>query len=235
MIKKAVIKVSLLVLLAIVSSIAIYNYFDKDKTNELSITEDEKKFKNEYESLNGKTNASGKEYPNVEIAEDNGIIYASYSDIKEVITKGTGVIYFGYPECPWCRNAVPMLLQAASNTGIDKIYYFNAKEIRDTKKLDENGNVVTIKEGTKEYYELVESLSSVLGEYEGLNDESIKRLYFPTVVFIKDGKVVGCHIDTLPSQTDPRVPLTEEQKSELVNIYTTNIAKISDDVCDDKC
>ena len=235
MIKKAVIKVSLLVILAVVSSIVIYNYFNKTGAPETSITEDEKKFKKEYESLNGKTNASGKEYPNVEIDEDNDIVYASYDDIKEVITKGTGVIYFGYPECPWCRNAVPMLLQAASNTGLDKIYYFNAKEIRDTKALDTDGNVVTTKEGTKEYYELVDLLSTVLGEYEGLNDASIKRLYFPTVVFIKDGKILGCHIDTLPSQTDPRVPLTEEQKSELVNIYTTNIAKISDDVCDDKC
>ena len=235
MIKKAAIKVSLLVILAVVSSIVIYNYFDKNKTNELTITEDEKKFKNEYESLNGKQNASGKEHPKVDIVEDNGIVYASYNEIKEVITKGTGVIYFGFPECPWCRNAVPMLLQAASNTGLDKIYYFNAKEIRDTKELDENGNVVTTKEGTKEYYELVELLSTVLGEYEGLNDESIKRLYFPTVVFIKDGKIVGCHIDTLPSQTDPRVPLTEEQKAELINIYTDNIIKTLDSVCDDKC
>lgn len=235
MIKKAVIKVSLLVILAVVSSIVIYDYFNKTEVLETSITEDEKKFKKEYESLNGKTNASGKAYPNVEIDEDNGIVYASYNDIKEVITKGTGVIYFGYPECPWCRNAVPMLLQAASNTGLDKIYYFNAKEIRDTKVLDANGNVVTTKEGTKEYYELVDLLSTVLGEYEGLNDASIKRLYFPTVVFIKDGKILGCHIDTLPSQTDPRVPLTEEQKGELVNIYTTNIVKISNDVCDDKC
>lgn len=235
MIKKAAIKVSLLVILAVVSSIVIYNYFDKNKTNEPIITEDEKKFKNEYESLNGKQNASGKEHPKVDIVEDNGIVYASYNEIKEVITKGTGVIYFGFPECPWCRNAVPMLLQAASNTGLDKIYYFNAKEIRDTKELDENGNVVTAKEGTKEYYELVELLSTVLGEYEGLNDESIKRLYFPTVVFIKDGKIVGCHIGTLPSQTDPRVPLTEEQKVELINIYTDNIIKTLDSVCDDKC
>lgn len=235
MIKKAAIKVSLLVILAVVSSIVIYNYFDKNKTNEPTITEDETKFKNEYESLNGKQNASGKEHPKVDIVEDNGIVYASYNEIKEVITKGTGVIYFGFPECPWCRNAVPMLLQAANNTGLDKIYYFNAKEIRDTKELDENGNIVTTKEGTKEYYELVELLSTVLGEYEGLNDESIKRLYFPTVVFIKDGKIVGCHIDTLPSQTDPRVPLTEEQKAELINIYTDNIIKTLDSVCDDKC
>ena len=78
-------------------------------------------------------------------------------------------------------------------------------------------------------------MSTVLGEYEGLNDESIKRLYFPTVVFIKDGKIVGCHIGTLPSQTDQRVPLTEEQNGELINIYTDNIIKTLDSVCDDKC
>ena len=71
--------------------------------------------------------------------------------------------------------------------------------------------------------------------YDGLEDESIKRLYFPTVVFVLEGEVVGIHIDTIESQKDPRVPLTEKQKNELINIYVNNINKLSDDICDDKC
>ena len=39
------------------------------------------------------------------------------------ILDGTGIIYFGFPECPWCRNAVPVLLDAAEEVGIEKIYY----------------------------------------------------------------------------------------------------------------
>ena len=103
------------------------------------------------------------------------------------------------------------------------------------KELDKNGKVVTKKEGTKEYYELLEILGDHFWAYDGLEDESIKRLYFPTVVFVLEGEVVGIHIDTIESQKDPRVPLTEKQKNELINIYVNNINKLSDDICDDKC
>ena len=47
----------------------------------------------------------------------------------------SGVIYFGFPECPWCRNAVSVLLDAASETGIDKIYYMNNRDDRDIQSL----------------------------------------------------------------------------------------------------
>jgi len=229
------IKVFLLCVVAVVSSIVIYNVFGNEQKEEINITEDEKKFKEEYEALNNTKDSRGKEYLSIDIDENNGVIYASFEELKELLTEGTGVVYFGYPECPWCRTAVPMLLQAASNTGLENIYYFNAKEIRDVKELDKNGKVVTKKEGTKEYYELLEILGDHFWAYDGLEDESIKRLYFPTVVFILDGEVVGIHIDTIESQKDPRVPLTDEQKNELINIYINNINKLSDDICDDKC
>ncbi len=235
--KKDTIKIILLVVLAVVSSIVIYNNFNNNDNNKkdnkkenINLTEDEKKFKKEYEDLN-----SNKDIVQVSIEEDNGMIYASYDKIHEILTKGTGVIYFGFPECPWCRNALPMLLQAASNQGLDEIYYFNARDIRDTKSLDENGNIITEKEGTKEYYELIEIMKDHLGEYEGLNDESIKRLYFPTVVFVKDGKILGIHVATVDSQTNPKIPLNEKQKEELVNIYMNYISKVLGNVCDDKC
>lgn len=234
--KKDIIKIALLVILAFVSSFVIYNNTKVDKKNEKNvITEDEIKFKDEYENLNNKKDSKDRDYMEVSIDEDNGIIYASFDQIYEILTKGTGVIYFGYPECPWCRNAVPMLIQAASNKGLNDIYYFNAKEIRDTKSLDENGNIVTEKEGTEEYYKLIEVLSDYLGVYEGLNDDNIKRLYFPTVVFVLRGEIVGIHVGTLDSQTDPRVPLTEEQKSEFVNIYMNYIGKVLEDTCDESC
>lgn len=231
--KKDTIKVILLVILAVVSSIVIYNNFHDDKHNNkgnINLTEDEKKFKKEYEDLN-----SNKDIVQVSIEEDNGIIYASYDKIHEILTKGTGVIYFGFPECPWCRNAIPMLIQAASNQGLDDIYYFNALDIRDKKSLDDDGNIITEKEGTEEYYELIDILGDYLGAYSGLNDESIKRLYFPTVVFVKDGKILGSHIGTVASQTNPKIPLDEKQKEELVNIYMGYISKIVNNVCDDKC
>lgn len=193
------------------------------------------KFKNEYESLNNKTNSSGKEYPTVNINANNIIKYATFKEIEDVLTTKSGVIYFGFPECPWCRNAIEPLLEAASETNLKEIYYFNAYSIRDQKHLDEDGKIITDKEGTEEYKKLIELMYDNLGEYEGLEDKTIKRLYFPTVVFIKDGSINTIHVGTLEDQEDPYTPLTEKQKEKLKNIYKTNILKVIDTSCTNKC
>lgn len=230
--KKDIIKVSLLVVLAVVSSIVIYNNFHNENNDDKKIvyTEDEKKFKKEYEDVN-----SNEGSVQIRLEDNNDMVYATYDKIKEILTGGTGVIYFGFPECPWCRNAVPMLIKAAHNQGLNTIYYFNDKDMRDVKKLDDDGNIVTEKEGTKEYYELLNILGDNLGSYEGLNDDTVKRLYFPTVVFVKNGKIIGTHVATVSSQKNPKVVLNEEQQAELISIYEGYISEVVGSVCDDKC
>ena len=190
-----------------------------------SISEDALKFKNEYESLNKKG------YKEIKIPEENQIKYSNYKEVVEILKSGTGIIYLGFPECPWCRNAVPVLLDAANETGVDTIYYFNALSIRDKKHLDEDGNIVVDDKGTEEYKKLVEILYDYLGEYEGLNDSSIKRIYFPTVIFVKNGDIKGLHVSTVDSQVNPKEPLTNEQYEELKEIYVKNCLKISGASC----
>ncbi len=193
------------------------------------------KFKKEYESLNNQTTTSGTKYLNVSVDQNNKIYYATFDDVMDLLDHGTGIIYFGFPECPWCRNLVPNLIEATNETSIEKIYYFNALSIRDTKVLNEDGTIVTEKEGTKEYYQLVDALSTVLGPYAGLNDDSILRLYFPTLVFVKDGTIIGCHEGTLDSQKDPYVALTTSQKEELKQIILDQIHDVLGDICGSKC
>lgn len=195
----------------------------------------ENKFQVEYERLNGTKNSQGTEYLSISISENNKMYYASYQEIMDLLDHGIGVIYFGFPECPWCRSAVPVLLEAVDETSIDKVYYFNAYDIRDQKKLDENGQVIVEKEGTEEYKNLVNKLDSVLNPYEGLNDSTIKRLYFPTVLFVKNGEILYMHEGTLDSQKDPYVALTTLQQAELRNVYLTAIHDVLGDLCDQKC
>lgn len=218
-------------LLLVVLLIAVYIKVIDTKENK-EYREDAIKFKEEYEALNQKQQATSS-YKIIKIPEDNPIMYANYEKIEEVITKGTGVIYFGFPECPWCRNAVPVLLEAAEETGVETIYYFNALSIRDKKHLDENGNIVTDEEGTEEYYNLVDKLSDYLGTYEGLNDESLKRLYFPTVVFVKEGQILGLHVSTVESQDDPSQSLNDEQHEELKGIYSGYMLEMLGSICND--
>ena len=47
------------------------------------------------------------------------------------------------------------------------------------------------------------------------NDNGEKTLYVPDVYFVKDGKIIGNHLSTVDSQTDPYTPLTEGQIKEL--------------------
>ena len=205
--------VGIITLVVILIIVCLFLFVFKDKKE---VNKDASKFKEEYESLNGKKNDDGKSYLKVEISEENVVQYTDYKEVFDILDKGTGVIYFGFPECPWCRNLVPVLMDAANEVGIEKIFYLNNREDRDTKVL-ENKKIITQKEGTDDYYKLVDKMESVLGEYEGLNDSSIKRLYFPTVIFVVEGKIVKYNIGTVDSQTDPYIRLTNEQVKELKN------------------
>lgn len=207
--------------------------FNKEESDAL-------KFKEEYESLNGNESKGGKIYPEVTIDEDNVIEYVNMEQAAELIDKDTGVFYFGYASCPWCRNAVSVLLNAADNAELDKIYYIDMEDMRDTKEVGDDGEILTTKEGEEGYDELLEVLDSVLLDYtiedsEG-NELSAgeKRIYVPLVVFVVDGEIVNYHMDTVSSQTDPYVVLDEDQQVELYNIYTDGIHDVLGDVCEEE-
>lgn len=218
-------KIILLLFIIIVIGIILYFVFETE-------TKDEVKFKNEYENLNNQKNENGKKYVKVKIPMDNTIEYLTIDETLDFLDNKTGILYFGFPQCPWCRTAIPILIQAAKENET-KIYYNNALSIRDEKKLSK-GKIIITKKGTKKYYKLIKKLDKYLPEYEGLKDKSIKRLYFPTVVFVMGGKVVGIHVGTLDSQKNPYKPLDKKQENQLKKIYTKNIEKIYG-VCDDKC
>ena len=46
-------------------------------------------------------------------------------EIIKIMKNGTGVVYLGFPECPWCQSYVKMLNEVAKDVGIEKIYYYN--------------------------------------------------------------------------------------------------------------
>lgn len=200
------------------------------------------KFKKEYESYNGKTIENTKyQYPKVEIPSKNKIKYADADKMLEVLDKGTGILYFGYPTCPWCRNAVPVLVEAANELGIETVYYMNVKDERDEMKVKEDGTLETTKVGTKGYYQLLKRMDSILDEYtlEDINGNSVstneKRIFVPLVVFVREGEIVGYHLDTVTSQENPFKLLDENQKNELMDIYINLIHKVLNDVCDSTC
>ena len=219
------------VVVAIILIIMGYFMFPK-KDNEPSytITNDSLKFKEEYENLNGKDNGNGKNYLSIDIKSYNPISYSNYEEIFDILDKGTGVIYLGFPECPWCRNLVPVLVDSALEEKVSPIYYLNISGDRNTLSLTKKGKIKTEKKRTEDYVKLVDILKDYLPVYDALKDNSMKRIYLPTVIFVKDGKVLGLE-ETLESYSkrvdgNPYLEMNDSEKEELSNIFKGYYAKL---------
>lgn len=215
----------------------------KKEENEPKVTADSKKFKNEYEGYNSKDNGNGNKYLSINIDEANPIKYATIEDVTNLLKDGTGVIYFGFPTCPWCRNAVPVLLDTASTKKLSTIYYYDLTDIKNTWSVI-NGVATKTKEEKAGYYDILNALDSILDDFV-VTDEAgkeyktgEKRIYNPLVVFVKDGEIVGHHTGTMPFDDGQTAydSLTVTQKDALKNIYSENMDKVLEsDYCDDSC
>ena len=208
------------------------------------INEDAVKFKEEYENYNGSKAFGEYTYQELEISEDSKINYASVDEVIELLEDGTGLIYLGFPTCPWCRGLIPALLEVVDCSCLENLTYLNVNDLRDTYTL-ENGKPVKTKDASDEYYKILDLLNDYLLDYT-LTDEKgkeinvgEKRLYVPMVIAVKDGKIIDTRIDsvTLDENQSPFDPLTESQHRELKTDFSDMIDQITKEanVCEDHC
>ena len=123
---------------------------------------DAKKFKKEYSAVSIK----------------NKFVYKDDKEVINMLKTGTGIIYFGFPECPWCQQYSKYLDEVANDSTIKEVVYLNVLQIR--------------KDNTKEYQELV----SILKDYLNKDDKDNPRIFVPHVVAVKDGKILGNNNET---------------------------------------
>lgn len=157
---------------------------------------DSLRFKLEYEYYNYATYSNGKKII-VDIEKNNTVDIISVKSAIEIFENKSGIIYFGYPSCPWCRNIVEIL----TNLGIENdevIYYVDVQHV-DTESKDK--------------------LFDILDDYLETNEAGDKKLYVPDVYFVKDGEIIGHHLSTVESYKNPYLGMNDEQKKELYNIY----------------
>ena len=65
-----------------------------------------------------------------EVAKNNVFVYRNIDEIINILEKGTGIVYLGFPECKWCQRYTKYLNEVAMDMGISKIYYYNIREDR---------------------------------------------------------------------------------------------------------
>lgn len=168
-------------ILAIVGAILIYEFVPREE----SISN--KKFNEEYTLVD----------------DDNVYVYKSINEIINVLSKGTGIVYLGFPECPWCQRYVMYLNNLAKEYNVKEIYYYNIKNARSN--------------NTKEYQKIVEILKDLLP----YDDNGNKKVFVPTVVFVKNGKVIALDNET-STISDGTTP-DEYWSQERINLFNTKM------------
>ena len=191
---------------------------------------DAARFRHENEIFNGQVSRDGENYhKTLNIPRRNPFVFVDGYQVYEMLTtsSGSGIIYMGFPECPWCRALIPVLIDAVNESGYrGRVYYYNGLADRDILRLDDDGEIEVIEPGEPIYHQLVELLFDYLGPYLGLYDESIRRIYFPTTVFFNDGVITSVHLGTVASHTRGWDYLDEEQLAELKNALIAQIDEI---------
>lgn len=187
--KKMILPIILMVVLAGIGGILLWTKHNPQEPNIPTYSEDQKKFASEYKN----------------VTEDNVFVYRNVDEIIKIMEHGTGVVYLGYPECPWCQAYVSYLNEVAKEVGIEKIYYCNTKKVKE-ENMDKYRELISLLDGHLQY-----------------NDEGEQWIYVPNVSFHIEGKIIGNDYETSKDThnlKDPKEYWTEEEVKDLKDTLT---------------
>ena len=116
----------------------------------------------------------------------------------------SGVLYFGFSSCPWCKEAKPILKKVAKAKEID-IQYVKVRDEEKNRLYTDDQKAI---------------IEPYIQDYMSNNDEGVLTLYVPLVLVIKNGKVIDGHEGTLESHDATERKMTNDEKEQLTKIYT---------------
>ena len=193
-------KKKVVILLGVVLVIALgvlgYLYLNKEKNTNV----DGKRFAEEYTS----------------VTEDNVFVYRNIDEIINILEHGTGVVYLGFPECPWCTAYVPYLNEVAQDNDVEKVYYYNI--LNDRKENNDN------------YKKLVD----ILKDYLKFDEEGNKRIYAPSVIAVKNGEIIDFDDETAWDTKGYKTPEEYWQNEDLEGLKK-KLAKMFEDTKSNFC
>ena len=116
------------------------------------------------------------DYP--QVGKANIYVYKNAKEIADILENGTGLVFIGFPACPWCQVYVKMLHDVALDAGAKEIYYCDIYKDRD--------------KDTAQYQRLVGLLETHLE----LDKNGNPRIYVPDFTVVKNGVILGHNNDT---------------------------------------
>lgn len=152
--------------------------------------------------------AMHEEYP--ELPKTNRFVRESTSDTIKRFEEGTGIIFLGFKECPWCQQLVPILNEAADAEGVD-VYYLDVKKVRENNSL--------------EYSRIV----SILSPHLNKDEEGQPRLTVPDISFMHDGEISWRYKKELAPEEEraPSSYWTAERKDRAIGRFREQIKNLS--------
>lgn len=136
-------------------------------------------------------------------ADNAYTLLSDHQDVEDMLNHGTGVLFFGFPECPWCQYYVPMLNEDALAAGVNVKYY----------------NIYVDKTADRTWYDsIADLLDEKDSEITHYDNDGKKVIYMPLVVFLHDGEIIGFDDETCDLDSDEISPAdywTDEKISAL--------------------
>lgn len=117
--------------------------------------------------------------------------------LEMVEQKKTAIVYFGYDSCIWCNCLVPVLNEVSIEKQLP-VYYIDHHQ-------DEN----------RTDFEGIEKVTELLSDFLDKDEAGEISFYFPTVVFLQEGKVIDVHVGTVSGHDATVSDLTEKQQARL--------------------
>ncbi len=121
------------------------------------------------------------------LEEDNVFYTKDQDSVMKLIEHGTGVVYIGFKECPWCQAYAPYLDEVSKEYGLSVLYY----DILNDRK-----------ENTEFYQNLVETIGEQGDDITGYDNDGNARIYVPLVLYVANGEIIGYDGESNQLSTD---------------------------------
>ena len=153
-----------------------------------------------------------------DLDKENHFEEISKEKVTSILSHGTAVLVFSFPECPWCQAYIPLLEEALAEQDVQCSYY----------------NIYMDKEGDREFYDsaadLLISQNDTGEEIIHYDNDGRKVIYMPLVLFIEKGRITAFDNETCMEDStviSPRKYWTSARKEALKARLAENIKRVA--------
>ena len=165
------------------------------------------------------------------ISLQNNVKYLNISKSLEILKNDNAIIYIGSANDETCQKVVPLLVNVINKYHIDNFYYLNIDDEEPTFDIIDN-KLVKTKDGSEDYYKLLEILDPLLKEKIITKDgkeykTNEKNITLPFVITIKNGSISNYHEGTVTLNNNSLFDdQNNEQRLKLIDVYSDMIIEL---------